>query len=228
MQKEWLAREEGLKRQLAARTKQLETFESAPVAAPPRTVTASQDRVVMEAEHAATTALKVKDAVAAERARWKNVESAVTDVISERKAESQLEQLLRDAERDRDSALADAAKLKRALRQVEGDLEAVRKEAARARDHAAQSKSASSRGVSTTRGPADESPQPQPSTARPSVQEVGASGLALAANNAAVERWEAEKRLQKRLEVSLKKSSAGAALYVPLVGRWWHLRRCVS
>lgn len=213
LQQEWEVREQGLKRQLAARMKQLETFEHAPVVAPPRAVTRSLDRSALEAELASTMASKVKDAVAAERARWKNVEAAVGDVISERKATSHFEQLIRDAERDRDNALADAAKLRSALRQVEGDLQAFRKEAARARDHAMQSKSAcGGRGSIGAISPPDSPQQRQKSAAISSGGAMGSSGLAHAANAAAVERWEAEKRLQKRLEVSEMELSRSIAI----------------
>lgn len=214
LQQEWAVREDGLRRQLSAREQQLQLFESAPVASPPRPSrpSLSTDKEAFAAEAEALAARKVREAVATERARWRNVEEAVGEVMGKHRAEGEAESR---AERERDAALADAAKLRRALRQAEGELQGLRQ----AENASHPSAAGGGRGGLGARregmgdatakvrgghggGGVGGSPPGSPSGGQRGCGVIGSSSLAHAANAAAVERWESEKKLQRRLEES--------------------------
>ena len=225
LQQEWSDKEQLLKRQLSSRTQQLETFERAPVHPRPPTASSMERR---RDQQVAEVADAVARAVAAERARWQSVEAAVGEAMGSFHADerqrailaaqkAQQETAVAEAERQREVALVEAAKLRSALRQAEDDLEQMQHDAAEGRRAAAEqgrpataegrsregggdgrrALEARAVGVNTSFGGGS------PPRASVSAANAGAS----AANAAAVERWEAEKRLQKRLEVTKAKLS---------------------
>lgn len=237
-------REAALKRQLDARTDQLEALECARgtagagrggasvvsgagvsgVTSPPEPVSATGDA-------AATVAEAVAVAVAAERRRWEAVSVAVGEVQEARNLDSEQSNahqvaqpttlsLLRETQRERDSALSDAKRLRAALKQAEAQVGALRTDKplslAPPSGNRRKETAASEIGVGVTGGDtgaiasasasflppvtASSAHSCTPRTEGPLSCTGGGVAAATAVSAAAVERWEAEKRLQKKHE----------------------------
>lgn len=239
-------REEALKRQLAARTEQLEALQKAPqpppaagmltggARSPPRTDGGggSTSRggggggddappYITPGEQAAAVAEAVAKAVAAERGRWSEVSAAVEGVQEARQGDERVrashaaqiaraQAMVNDAERGRQEAMAQAAHMRTALAEAEARLSARGEDTAAAAAAARAAGAASTSSARADDGSAYEVEQRtaaavrrsrdapagvmSPPRAMPPPPSSGTAGTL------AVERWAAEKRLQRKVE----------------------------
>lgn len=209
-------REDALKRQLAARTEQLEAVWRAPQL--PATSLGGAEGVgnlrvgddpfgngsdgVIPVERETAVSEAVTDAVRAERERWAAVLTAIDKVHTARQSDeririhhraqfSQVQEALRDTEHTRDAALSKASSLSQALADAQGRL---------ARQNEGADAAARAASLTVSRPPEPSACADVRRSCNLSPTSASTTAVERRASTTAVERWAVEKRLQRKLD----------------------------